>query len=333
MAFHVFWRSNAGAAVLRDYLETSAVPAELRIQLVNDLDADALLSRAQQQGMQVLIEGRPDDAWLDVPSLQHVIVPWAGIPTALQQQMQQRPQLSLHNSHYNAPFVAQHALALLLACSNRIAEVDRIFRQGDWRCRNGGFPSLALRGKTCLLLGYGAIGQALAPMLQALGMQLRVLRRHPPEDSPAGITFYSSDALLSAASGADMLISSLPHTPQTEKLINAEVLAALPAHALLVNVGRGAVIDQHALYEALEHKRLAAAGLDVWWNYPPNPEARAYTLPADAPLHTLPQVVMSPHRADEAPEAEQARVDDVLRTLQALARGDMRNRVDSARGY
>ena len=103
---------------------------------------------------------------------------------------------------------------------------------------------------------------------------------------------------------------------------------------MLVNIGRGLIVDQAALYAALRDGRLHSAGLDVWYNYPEDKEARSNTSPADFPFHELDNVVMSPHRGSDTPATEAARMPHLARLLNAAARGEpIPNRLDLIAGY
>ena len=129
---------------------------------------------------------------------------------------------------------------------------------------------------------------------------------------------------------------ALPLTDQTRGLIGERELALLPPSAVLVNVGRGPVVDEGALYRSLKEGRLLAAGLDVWYNYPADEAAMANTPPSAYPFGELANVVLSPHRGGFAQEegARRARMDDLAETINALARGEpARNRVDLNEGY
>lgn len=328
MPLNVVWRSQLVAT----HKEQLAALLGDGFQLEAETDKEKLTPYLQD--MQILIDGNPSDAALDAPNLRHVIVPWAGISTGLRDKVLVRPQLELYNSHYNAGFVAQHAVALLFACAARLVEADRLLRQGDWRALyDNSFKSLYLPGKTCLLLGYGAIGQRIGEQVRALGMKVTALRRHPDKHGDDLSKSYGQDELRRALAEADAIVCSLPHTPKTEGLLAEEAFTAMKKTAVLVNVGRGAVIDQHALYDALKERRILAAGLDVWWNYPENDEARSHTFPADAPLHELSNLVMSPHRATQVADEGDATVIDIAETVKAIARGEARNKVDVEQGY
>lgn len=305
------------------------LPDGARLTIETDLER----ALAHRDEVDVLVDARPS-ALLDGAALTHVIFPFAGLPPTLGAAVRERPGLTLHNAHYNAPFVAQHALALLLAAAHRLAPHDAALRRGDWGDRRHPEPSVHLAEREALLLGYGAIGRQLVPMLQGLGMRVTALRRRPDADAAQdGVRVVGPDELGDALARATAVLVSLPATPATEGLLGAAALARLPRGALVVNVGRGAVIDQDALYDALVDGRVGAAGLDVWWTYPEDRTRERATLPATRPFGLLPNVVLSPHRADATDRSERARVEDVCATLRAIAAGETRHVVDVDAGY
>ncbi|MCB0152684.1 MAG: hypothetical protein KDE01_34130, partial [Caldilineaceae bacterium] len=223
----------------------------------------------------------------------------------MQQLLQQYPNVDLHNLHYNDVATAEFALALMFATAKFVVPLDRLLRQGDWRQRYTGAPSLLLSGRRVLILGYGAIGRQIAPVCQALGMQVRGVRRRVPH-APVedGVELFAADQLPALLPETDVLICVLPQTPETVGLIDAAELAALPKGAIVINVGRGPVINEEALYNALHAGRLAGAGIDVWYTYPHGEEERGHTLPSRFPFHELDNVVMSPHRGGWLEAAE-----------------------------
>ncbi|MEZ4629788.1 MAG: NAD(P)-dependent oxidoreductase [Deinococcales bacterium] len=294
-----------------------------RFHFIVESDQEKALTHLDD--IEVLADGNPSEVSLDAPKLRHVLIPWAGIPPRLREMMLKRPHLSLHNSHYNAPFVAQHTLALLLACTNRICEASYQLHQGIWLAWQE--KSLYLNGKTALLLGYGAIARALEPSLKALGLHITCLRSQADDKS------YGLADLAKALSQADVILCTLPETPSTLGIINAEMLAVMKPGAIFINVGRAKVTEPWALYEALRVGRLSAAGLDVWWHYPKAGQRDNLTYPADPPFHELANVIMSPHRASSVDAEEAVRFQDVLKTLISLGEGGNRNQVDLHKGY
>jgi len=308
------------------YAKRMEMPPGLEVRFVSREEAEE-----QRDWPEVLIAGNPDEVLLDGANLRRVIVPWAGIARALRQRATARPHLTVHNSHYNGAMVAQHAVALLLACSNRIVSADRLMRQGDWgNDVDERYLGVQLTGKVALLLGYGSIGTALRPLLEGLGMEVRAYRRRPDEDSD--IRQYGEDELHEALAEADAVLVSLPHTPATTGLLGAEELALLKRTAVIVNVGRGPLIDERALYEALAEERILGAGIDVWYRYPKD-GVRTGVFPSEYPFHELSNVVMSPHRGNDVLDWPLPAADDVMKTLVALEEGTERNVVDLESGY
>jgi len=285
-------------------------------------------------GSEVLVAGRPQREHLTASDrLRAVIIPFAGPPAPTLTLMRDFPHLTLHNLHHNAAPTAEMAVTLLLAAAKQIVPADSALRQGDWSARHTPNQTL-LDGKTALILGYGAIGQRVGLVCRALGMRVLAIRRTPEPDDVAEV--HGADRLRDLLADAHALIICLPATAATEGLIGAAELDRLPDGAILVNVGRAAIVDQRALYEALRSGQLFAAGLDVWYRYPAEIEARSSTLPADEPFHTLPNVVLSPHRAGGlgVREVEMARMAALAAALNAASRGEpIPNRVDLAAGY
>jgi phosphoglycerate dehydrogenase-like enzyme len=134
----------------------------------------------------------------------------------------------------------------------------------------------------------------------------------------------------------DFLILSLPLTPHTKGILAEKELALLQPHAFVVNIGRGELIDQHALYTALKENRIAGAALDVWYHYPTDIESRSHTAPADEPFGELETVIMSPHKAGglAVDEVEQERMQALAHLLNDLVQGDVLPKgIDIQAGY
>lgn len=304
------------------------VPPNVRITVAPD--------DAQPADCHILVHGTAKAEWLDAsPTLRAVIVPYAGVSLEMQQLLQQYPNVDLHNLHYNDVATAEFALALMFSAAKFVVPLDRLLRLGDWRQRYTGAPSLLLSGRRVLILGYGAIGRQIAPVCQALGMKVRGVRRRVPHTPVEdGVELFSTDQLSGLLPETDVLICVLPQTPETVGLIGAAELAALPEGAIVVNVGRGPVIDEEALYHALHSGHLAGAGIDVWYTYPHGEEERGHTLPSRFPFQELDNVVMSPHRGGWLEAAEGRRLQELAKLLTAAAAGEeVPNKVDKVLGY
>jgi phosphoglycerate dehydrogenase-like enzyme len=302
------------------------------------LDANIVLSVGDDVPLttQILVTGRPARHHL-TPEVTALLIPFAGLPTETRALLHDFPGISVHNLHHNAPMTAEMAVTLLLAAAREIIPADRGLRSDDWTARYAENSAVILDGKTALILGYGAVGMRIARALDGLGMHVLATRRGIEAVARhSWATIYPASALDDLLPRAHVLLIALPDTPETTGLIGARELALLPRGAILVNVGRAAVVDQAALYDALLTRHLHSAGLDVWYRYPADEAARRATPPADHPFGALDNVVLSPHRGGGggSDEVERRRMDALAASLNAAARGEpMPHRIDLERGY
>lgn len=144
--------------------------------------------------------------------------------------------------------------------------------------------------QTAGIVGYGDIGRAVASRLHAMGMKVLAVKRHPPvSPDPFIAEFYTPDAMAAMLGRSDYVVVAAPLTPETRHMISDAQFAAMKPSAVILNVGRGPVIDQAAMVRALIQKRIRGAGLDVFEQEP---------IPAGDPIWTLDNVLISPHCAD-----------------------------------
>lgn len=261
-----------------------------------------------------------------------VIVPAIGIDRHLPI-LRKFPRLTLLNSRGNAVPTAQHAVALLLAITNHIPHFDARMRAGLWRAFDDEPASILLTGVPAGVLGTGTVGTEILRRLRGFGCRLSACSRSGralPEFPD--VTVYPASNLHDFLRAIRILMIAVPGTPETTGLIGADEIALLQSDAIIVNVARGPVIDETALYEALRDKRLMAAGIDVWYNYQPETvDGKRY--PASQPFHELPNVVLSPHRGG-SPLKRPDRYADVIENIRRYARGDeLKNRIDLEKGY
>lgn len=200
--------------------------------------------------------------------------------------------VGLHNAT-----VTEHALALTLSLVRRVPAALTAQAEHRWADELGGLQPLrpegavtSLIGARVLLWGFGGIAQTLAPVLTALGATVRGAARSA--GTRAGFDVVAEDNLDGELAATDVLVMILPATPATEKALDAARLAALPAHAYVVNVGRGATVDEDALLAALTEGRIAGAAIDVTAVEP---------LPAESPLWDAPNLLITPHGAGGRP--------------------------------
>jgi phosphoglycerate dehydrogenase-like enzyme len=184
----------------------------------------------------------------------------------------------------NAISVAEWAIALMIGASRRLKPV--LESVGD-NAIEAGRISLALSGKTACIVGLGAIGRNLATRLLPFGMTLVGTDEHP-ETAPDHVRAFPTTQLEAAVADADYVIVCAPSSKENEHLIGANVLAAMKRGAILVNVSRGALVDEAALIRALDSGQIAAVGLDVVAHEP---------IESSDPLLRFPQALITPHVA------------------------------------
>ncbi len=311
--------------------------AELQGQLRPEVHLTAGLELPSPADFEILIASRVTRQQLEAsPNLRAFINPFTGVSEDVLALLAEHPHIALHNSHHPAASTAEMAIALLLAAVRRLVPADRNLRKGDWTTGGQTDRAPGLEGKTLLVLGYGQIGQRVARVGQALGMKVVAVRLNANAPHPRDIhaELHPASDLRQILPRSNVLVVALPLTSQTRGIIGAAELALLPRGAVLVNVGRGPIVDEEALYTALRDGTLGAAGIDVWYSYPADAAARTHTYPSKYPFQDLDNVVLSPHRGGLTAEGEHQGMAAIAVMLNAAARGEpMPNRVDVAEGY
>jgi D-3-phosphoglycerate dehydrogenase len=205
------------------------------------------------------------------------------------------------------PQVAEHALALILACTRHLADCARA---SSWSPE--AVSGVTLRDSVVAVIGAGGIGAALIPMLKPLGCRTIAVTRHG-RPVPGADTSLPETGLDTALSSADVIVLAAPSTPQTVGLIDARRLTMVKPSAFLINVARGNLVDTPALLAALDDGRLAGAALDV---VDPEP------LPDQHPLWRHPRVLITPHTANPAPVKLASFADRVAENCCRFAAGE-----------
>lgn len=229
-----------------------------------------------------------------------------------------RPDVLLTTTRgVHGPQMTEMALLHMLAHARRLPEVVRQQAGHVWRP----VEQRLLSGRTVTIVGLGAVGRALAPVCAALGMSVQGVSRDAGPVPGVG-RLFDRGHLVDAVRDADFVVLLLPAGPDTDGLVDADVLAAMKPTAHLTSLGRATVLDHAALLAALRAGRLAGAGLDVLPTEPPV---------ADDPLWDLPNVLLTPHlggRSDRYPEQALTVVEPNLRAWLAGRPDDLRNVVD-----
>jgi D-2-hydroxyacid dehydrogenase (NADP+) len=215
-----------------------------------------------------------------------------------------------------AQAVAEHAMALMLALRRHLHTARDNQLRKHWCGMISHIPSREdqLGGKTLLIIGLGRIGTRLARLAKAFDMRVIGTKRDPSRGVDNVDTVVGNDRLLDLLPSADIVVVTCPLTPETRNLINAAAIAAMKPSVHLVNVARGAIVNEAALIQALQEERVGAAGLDVMREEP---------LPVSSPLWTMPNVLITPHKAGETQRLEDGVIDVLMENLARQWRGEI----------
>jgi phosphoglycerate dehydrogenase-like enzyme len=276
-----------------------------------------------------------------VPALKWIQFHYAGIDRFIDEPILKKNGLKVSTlSGAASPGIAEHILAMMLALGRQIPALINSQKKAEWpKDRYERFAPVELNGKTVGIVGYGSIGRQLAWLLQPFGVTILATKRDAMHTEDKGYTpegtgdpggnfvhrLYPPEALRSMARECQYLVVTAPLTRKTQKMVDEKVLNVLKPGAFLVDVSRGGIVHQPALFNALKDGPLAGAALDV---FPEEP------LPANNPLWKLPNIIISPHIAGNSPnynvKAAALFKENLYRYLASLP---LYNLFDPQRGY
>ena len=268
--------------------------------------------------------GRPllEALWPHVPRVRWVHSRSAGVDNLLFPALVASPVILTNARGVFSRALAEFVIGAVLFFARDFRRLLRSQAAGRWEP----FEPQALAGRTLGIVGYGDIGRAVAAPARALGMKVVALRRRTRAE-PDGLAdeVLGPGALHELMARSDYVVVATPLTPETRGLLGRAALASMKREGVLINVGRGPVVDEEALVDALEQGRLRGAALDVYEKEP---------LPAGHPLYRCENVLLSPHCADNTTgwreEAMGVFLDNLERFRRALP---LRNAVDKSLGY
>jgi phosphoglycerate dehydrogenase-like enzyme len=321
---------------LLDYLLKGLEGKDVKLVVPPDLEPEGLLRLAPDAD--IVLGWRPTPELLDAAARMKLFInPGAGVQHLVPMFRGLGRPVTLVNGHGNSYFTAQHTVALLLALMNKVIPHHNWMLEGRWRTGDDQAASVPLRDLTVGLLGYGHVNSKVHLFLVGYDVAFAVLHRQWPERAepmPTPALRFSPDRLHDFLKVSDVVIASVPQTSESVGMLGRAELDLLGPNGFLVNVGRGAVVDEEALYEALRDRRIAGAAIDVWYDYRPEPDDEGRRRPHRCPFHELDNVVLSPHRA-ASPLNDLGRWDEVIDNITRFAAGrtDFLNIVDLAREY
>ncbi|MDX5629308.1 MULTISPECIES: glyoxylate/hydroxypyruvate reductase GhrB [unclassified Brenneria] len=300
------------------------IPDDLRARLdqhftvtvLDDLPAGNHPALAQAEGI-IGAGGKVDNAFLQrCPRLRAASTISVGYDNFDVDALNEHGVVLMHTPTVLTETVADTVLALMLSSARRVVEVAEKVKAGEWKAGvDRSWFGTDVHHKTIGILGMGRIGLAVAQRAH-LGFSMPVLynarSRHSEAETRFDARYCDLDSLLAEA---DFLCITLPLTAETQNLIGREQLAKMKPSAILINIGRGAVVDESALIEALSNGTIHAAGLDVFVQEP---------LPVDSPLLSLPNVVALPHIGSATHETRYAMAACAVDNLIAALNGQVK---------
>ncbi|MFW9956552.1 MAG: NAD(P)-dependent oxidoreductase [Candidatus Odinarchaeota archaeon] len=287
----------------------------------------------------LIVGWRPSPELLErATNLKIIINPGVGVQHHIKQykELYKKRSITLINGHGNTYFTAQHAVALLLSLTNRIIQHHEWMALGLWRRGDEFAKSIPLRDRRIGLLGYGAVNQKVHRFLAGFDVEFFILKRSwiGNETLPTPAKKYMPHELESFLADIDILIIAVPQTDETDGMIGEKELGLFGPNGLIINIARGAVINEKALFEALSSGTIAGAAIDVWYDYQPNEDLEGKKFPFQHPFHRLENIVLSPHRGASSMD-DLKRWDEVIENIKRFAEGNDNfvNVVDLDRGY
>lgn len=289
------------------------------------LEGDDLLDMVREA--EILFGFRFPVDWLDIAgNLKWVQLASAGSDHMLRQGLgERRPDLLLTTASgiHEIP-ISEHIVAMILHFSRGFNKAVRAQASGKW----AKFRADEAYDKTVCFIGYGPIARRAARLCKALGMKVIAVRASIAEQQPgfeATDRFYPTSDLNDVLAQSDYVVVAAPHTPRSEKMIGREQLGAMKSNTVLINISRGALVDEAALIDGLQSGAIAGAGLDVFEQEP---------LPESSPLWALPNVLITPHVSGSNPHYDSRVTQLFIDNLTRYKNGEkLRNLVDMERGY
>ncbi len=264
------------------------------------------------------------DVFLMTPNVRWVHSRSAGLDSVLFPELVESPVPLTNGTGVFSPSLGEFALAAILYFAKDFRRMIRNQMAGRWEQ----FDVVEISGQTVGIVGYGDIGRAVATRVRALGMRVLAVKRHGPplyNVDPLVDGIYSPEDRVDMISRCDYIVASAPLTPETKGMIGEAEFAAMKPSAVVINVGRGPVIDEDAMLKALTEGRIKGAGLDVFTHEP---------LPPGHPIYRLENVLLSPHCADHTADWLDQAMRFFLENFARFRKGEpLRNVVNKKLGY
>ena len=280
---------QAGVDVLKEHCNVVLAPdgkAETLIRIINEHQAEGLLPRVEQITRQIIES---------CPSLRAIGEPGVGLDNIDVDAATEHGIKVLNVPDGNYTTVSEHALLFILACAQNLIRADKNVRIGNWRYRDTNLPG-DVAGKTLFIAGFGRIGKNVAEKAKVFDMNVLAYDQYVSAEAMQALGVKKVETLEDGLWEADFVTIHVPLTPETRGMFSAPQFTAMKKTAYICNLGRGPVIDEPALYQALVNGEIAGAALDVLDPEPPKD---------DNPLFQLDNVIFTPHTGGDTRESRE----------------------------
>jgi len=276
-------------------------------------DAEVAFSGNNPRRVRQLLDATPKLRWYHTVS--------AGVENMPLPELAQRGIVLTNNSGSYDIQIAEHLMAFVFAASRQLHRYRDQQHATQWKEQ----PHQELRDATIVVFGMGSIGGEIARLASAVGMRVVGVRRKPASPGAGIDRVVAADRLADVVGEADYLAIAAPLTSATRGAISREVISRMKPTAWIMNIARGAIVDEPAMIEALQAKRIAGAALDVFETEP---------LPPESPLWKLENVIITPHHSGSSPRAGERTLALFAENLRRYKAGEpLINRVDYEAGY
>ncbi len=254
-------------------------------------------------------------------NLKLIQIPWTGVDN-LNYELLNKFNLQIANSHSNSGIVAEHAIALMFDAAKKISSHDRMMRKGEWNRpqkdnSNKISPfSFKVQNAKIAFIGFGAIGHTIAQFLKGFDCEMMAFNRTGQGNPVQNLTYFPVETLNQKIAEADIIFVTVALTDTTRGMLNNAFFDSINPESILVNISRGEVIDEEALFHFLKNQPGFTAAIDTWYKYPN--AANPQVLPSEKfAFHELENLIMSPHRAGMV-KGELPHLDDAIENLNRL---------------
>lgn len=264
----------------------------------------------------VIVGGSPPVPWPEVPNLKLFQIPWTGYDFTSPEKMPKGVPVA--NTFEHETCMAEYILLGMLEWQIGLRKLDAEMRVNGWGGHGTGLAPThgEVKGRTLGIVGYGHIGHETAVRAHAFGMRVIGIRRSQRPCPPELDWLGQNDRLDDLMAESDFVLIACDMNDETRGMIDAQRLTAMKPTGVLINVARGKIVDEDALYEALAGNRIGGAVIDTWYNYDKT------GLPWNHPFDQLNNVIMSPHRSATTEEMHERRWTFVARNAARAVAGE-----------